>query len=444
MSAAITLRTAFETYYLPDFDGSKRTIEKTSVSLDHWERFTGDPLVCDVDNALVHTFRSRMVDAGFAGATINSAWTNLRKIFRRLGPQEYRNPFGLGLLMRIPAMRTVKVERSAPYRIPLDDLSRSYDACTAAGWPRNGIPATDLWRALFVVAYTTGLRRDDLKTLRWDQFDFDRQTVEFSAGKTGKGDRRRLHPTAIQHLERIYRSGEFVFVGLSSRHNGNLYKTLGRIQRTAGVKRRFTLHDLRRTGGSEVERVAKGVGRTFLQHVPDNVSDISYLNRLEEVNEAVLEMRMPGSFVGEPPALELKPIPEFTPAERIAAAETFNRGEWEFRPGAFRLSGQWFPLRSGVSLDVLRTLIESPRPVTSKEIAFAIGRSGISRSRLSGIVAHLREHLKRKLGLPDGLDPVPCVQKKPSAWTVHFPAYVLFRFECNRNAASLPDAGVVS
>lgn len=444
MSAAahdtLTLRQAYERYYLPAVELGDRTREKYRTSLAHWERLTGNPPVTDVTNETVADWRQSLLDEEYAPQTINNTWRALRAVFRLLGPQEYRNPFGLGILTRVPAMRSVKGTLAPPYRVPLEDIDATYRAAHAAQWPLTGVPPADVWRALLVLTYTTGMRRTDLHRLVWDDLDLDRGEFNLLAHKTGKQDVRKLHPVAVAHLRRICRQTERVFHGLSFGNNGNAYKVLHALQRAAGVKRHFTLHDLRRTGGSEIDRIHPGAGRVFLQQAPRGVSELFYINREQELAEAVLAMRLPAAFTGDVPPLELPPLGEIGAGDQLLIAELPlpNRGEWAFRPGAFRLAGRWFPMRSGTQLELLALLAQSRLPVTSSQVASHLGRSlhrthprylrkAPTKARARVAIAGLRDSLRVLLGLPDSLDPVPCVQSKPAAWSIYLPDYVLDR-----------------
>ena len=62
------------------------------------------------------------------------------------------------------------------------------------------------------------------------------------------------------------------------------------------AKVKFTLHDIRRTAASEVDRIDRGIGPVFLQHKQFDVSSVYYLNADEELREAMFKMRVPIAF----------------------------------------------------------------------------------------------------------------------------------------------------
>lgn len=429
--ATLTLRQAFDRHYFKD-ELSPGSVRIYGYLLTTWERLSGNPAIGSIDDAMMADVRQAALDK-YAPDSIAKLWQTVRAILRRVGPRETGNPAGLNIIDRVPYMRPVKVRRGLPRRITLDDLARFYVALQHAKHPRPRVAHPSVWwRALLVLAYCTGFRRGDLFDLEWESIDLEQGTVVFVSQKTKAADLFPLHPCAVAHLRMLFDpAGGRVFKSAHRSRSGSFYESLHALQDVATVEH-FTMHDIRRTGASEVERVRPGMGRVFLQHRATGVTDTWYVNRSEELREAIGGMRLPDGF-----SAGVKVY-----AKREAAAreqrvkmrqEDFHvptgpaPADWSFRFGAFAYKGRWFPLPSAMRLAVLRELVWSPEPVPQQRL-IEIARKANPASRMAApetisvVVSALRERLRSCLGLGEHVDPIPAVQRRPPAWWVCIPA----------------------
>lgn len=429
----MTLREAFETHYLKD-ELKRNTVRRYRHLLTVWETLTADPPIECIDDVTMERFRQAALDAGYSGESIKSCWQTYRAILRRVGPRETRNPAGLNIIERVPYMRPVKIRRKLPKRVPLESLSKLYVAFRHASDPRPGVShPSDWWRAWLVFSYVTGFRRCDVFAIEWDVIDLDDGLIEFSSEKTWRADLFPLHPVAVEHLKRLRDAkGGRVFKAAYRSRSGSFYRMLHQFQDRAGVEH-FCPHDIRRTGGSEVERVRPGLGRVFLQHSPRDVSDTFYLNRSEELREAIESMRLPAGFSGgvkvyaKRQEQERQKRVEMRQPE-LVAPEGPNPADWQFRAGQFAYRGQWYPM-SGRRLRVLKALVSSPDPVGWRELVPIIYGPGKSPNAIDTsedrtihvTISQVRGRLRDCFGL-EGFDPVPCTERGDGgAWTVQLP-----------------------
>lgn len=98
----------------------------------------------------------------------------------------------------------------------------------------------------------TGVRKDELLTLKWSDIDLDRKELKLTDTKNGKPHYLPLSLAAIDVLNKIQRIGgnPFVIVGKNQGcHLVNISKPWERIRKEAGLED-VRLHDLRRTVGS--------------------------------------------------------------------------------------------------------------------------------------------------------------------------------------------------
>lgn len=431
--AGLTLTEAYEKHY-DKSDLTPNTAGKYKHELRRWERLTENPPVGEITNETLAAFRQAALDDGLTPRTVNSTWSTIRSILRRLGPIFTGNPWGLGIIPSVPAMKLCKVVRKRPRRIDLDDLTEVYLACKYAQCPHVGFPAVDWWRCLIVLAYTTGLRKSDLLSIEVEHIDFRNRRLTVCAQKTLKEDDLPLHDVAIEHIRRILPPEGKLFRG-PYRRGGLFYKYWREIIQRAGVEH-FGLHDLRRTGASEIDRVDRGLGKVFLQHAPHSVSDISYLNAEDELREAVDKMRLPVGFREGPEEAERYLIEKWRQqaeenAEQYTAPQYPNREDWRFFPGAFAYKGRRYKL-TGAPLRVLKTLVEAGQPLGVEALAPVVMNGSYKGSdadqrygRVRTAMANLRKALREIFGFGKDVDPVLCVAVDKSRgggrWTVCLP-----------------------
>jgi integrase len=411
----LTIREAFEKHY-DQSELSPNSRDKMKWEISRWERFMGAITVGEIDNLALDRYRKAASDAGLAPRTVNSGWQTIRSILRCLASPIQGNPRGLGIIEQVPWMRPVRHVRQRPKRIHLDELGAVYNACHHATYPNRGVIAADIWRAFVVLAYFTGMRKGDLLALPPEAINFERGTITFRASKTWKESEFALHPVLAEHLRKVWsESVPLILRGLRKR-TGSFYKEWKRIVELAGVPY-FTPHDIRRTAASEIERIQKGLGRLFLQHAGEGVSEIHYLNAGQELDEAILAMRFPEEFRGGETIRVPLPGAGSDPI-------TFDAAGWRIRPGAFGYRGHWFYL-TGCTARVFRLFIRLNRletyPISSREIVAAGGGKTNARQ----VVHELRGALRAMLKLPDEFDPVPCVERGDGGvWQINLPEWI--------------------
>ena len=100
--------------------------------------------------------------------------------------------------------------------------------------------------ALFRLALTTGIRREDIALLEWGGVDFDNRRLTFWESKKRRNWTVPLHESALQMLKvlRGTRPREKRLFGFTGR---TAYNKLQRAVSRAGIKKSLRFHDLRRT-----------------------------------------------------------------------------------------------------------------------------------------------------------------------------------------------------
>jgi integrase len=109
------------------------------------------------------------------------------------------------------------------------------------------------FRAYFKAMLFTGGRPGELRTLQWEKVNLKRKVVTFTDTKNGEDHDVPLSPEAVELFKSIPKTlgNAYVFCGhVTGRPIVNPYKPWERILERAGIDRRVTPHDIRRTVGS--------------------------------------------------------------------------------------------------------------------------------------------------------------------------------------------------
>lgn len=442
--SALTLREVWNEVYPREHLRNTATVEHRLNAIERL--IPNQPPIREIDDAWLAGLRDKAIAYGYSPRSVKDILRQCVTLLRYMGPRDSGNPRGLGVLAMVPYCRPPRVPQKLPRRVALDDLSRVYVACQIATKPtRKPAPPAELWRTAIILCYATGLRRSDLFALRCSDVDRDELVLKATAKKTGKSGLFPLPQWAIDHLNRIQgdpgRSGRvFYGFGMQSRY----YSEFRRVCEHAGVEP-FSWHDIRRTAASEIERVAPGKASVFLQHSARSVTDQSYLNQFEEMREAVDRMRVP---VGFRAAVKMHERREQQRQRKKAqlAPDDFDSDvgpkpeEWGFSPVGFSFLGRWYRLPTQRNLHVLRLLVTSPQPLGRSEIHASLREAGynLQARSVTTVIARVRNHLRRLLGIDDGWDPIPAMRShsnSPTAWTIHIPRWLRNKNSSTNDAA---------
>lgn len=281
-----TLREAFYLHVEPALVGkSPATLNEYLKALDHWEAFTTNPPIGEIDDLVCERFRKDAFDDDeFSPATVNKWMRHLTAILNRLGPKSPRNKKGKSILTEIPFFESLPEQEPDPVCLTVQEINAFYNHCRVADWPnprRSGCQASDFWRAAVVMLITYGPRRSDLFRIKWKQVDFDRETIGFRAKKTGKWHQFPMTPVVKAHLQEIHSDREFVLPVTSSNHY--LYRTFQEIQHAAKIKRGdgepYGFQNFRQTCAARADEHIPGTAAVILGHAISSVTRDNYLGQ---------------------------------------------------------------------------------------------------------------------------------------------------------------------
>lgn len=298
-----TLTGWFETVFACTYEAGcrPRTLEEYRTTMDKWARFSNDPPLDEIDALMLGRFKAWLLDREqLARATVNKHLRHVHAVLGKAGPPGPGNRDAAGVIASSPWTKPLKEFARLPRVVGGEVLGAIYQASRFAHYPQAPpVEAAAWWRALLVVAYTTGFRRQALLALQWPQVDLAGRELRIEAedDKCGRERRKPLHAAALRHLVRIRVGDGAVFPWPHSMRT--FYRQWHAIQNKAGIdpEKHIKLHDLKRTCGS----VAAGQGSAFaVQHLLDHASVSTsqlYVNPVEELRRVVDAFPMPAAFV---------------------------------------------------------------------------------------------------------------------------------------------------
>jgi integrase/recombinase XerD len=262
----------FEEHVKAHSPSKPATLQRYHQVLDHFERILGKKKYIeaitrsDVDDYKIARSRETVGDTRrpVSASTINFEITVLRTLFyyfiRERGI-EMENPCA-----RFKALRAERerLKRRPPTYSPAD-LDKIFAACDSTE------------RAMFATLYLTGLRKDELAYLTWNDLDFKSATLRLTAkdGFAPKDYEEREIPMPrdlVAILKKLPRSSTWVFPSRKGKRLGRneMLRRLKAVAKRAGV-RNATLHRFRHTyatrlleSGSDIVTVQHLLGHSDL------------------------------------------------------------------------------------------------------------------------------------------------------------------------------------
>ncbi len=220
----------------------------------------------------IQIWRTQKAKAGIKPATINRAVTTLKAILNKalewgavdVNPLQTIKPLKLDSK---GVIRYLSAEEESRLRQALDDRQAEIIAGRDSGndWrkargreelPRIEGALVDYLKPMVLLALNTGLRREELFSLRWSDINLDRKTLRV-AGENAKSGHTRYVPLNSETLAilkewRKQATAELVFPSpLTGQKFNSIAKAWTLLRKRAALKD-FRLHDLRHTFASKL------------------------------------------------------------------------------------------------------------------------------------------------------------------------------------------------
>lgn len=200
--------------------------------------------------------------------TVNKDISNLRAFARWAADNHYIEPMRLSKL---------KVDQRQPHALSPDQVKRLLDA----------VKPDPRWHMRVLLAVATGLRREDIESIRPKDFDLDKSVVATYSRKTRKRMAERPLPRAIlpavrRYLDSIPPGQTRLF---SDTHTHKKWK---RFREKAGLPQ-LRFHDLRATFASLLAQrgVGQSVVQTLLEHSTPTLTHQVYTDVSPALESAV-------------------------------------------------------------------------------------------------------------------------------------------------------------
>lgn len=294
------------------------SLDKMRTMVKRWGKVIGDIPLAEIDRAKVLEFRNAALAAGLAAETVNS---NVRVILTliRIGGH------------KIDGMRLKIQERNQVHPTPtIDGLNRVWRITESAQWPvthkQNGravwtsIAPGMWWRAVLMLAFSTGLRRADLFGLRWSEIEADR--IPTINRKTKKPQYLPIPDPLRPWLELLRKNGDETVLGKGSGRQQQIDRELRHFGHLCEIKD-LGLQALRRAAARAYETAHPGCGRLILNHGA-TVTERYYLDMFETLQHASTKLIYPEAFL-TPPGELLQPTTTMPPASRLASPSNIIR-----------------------------------------------------------------------------------------------------------------------
>ena len=218
----------------------KKSLDRAELSIKHLNHFFGDCKAADITTGRIKEYITTKQTDGMANGSINRTLAALKRMF--------------SLAMR----QTPPIVASMPY-IPMlkENNTRtgfySYEEYVSV---LDKLP--DYLKGVFAVAYFTGMRKEEILTLQWDQVNLFDRTITLEAGMT-KNDEARILYLAGELYEVILEQQRKANGGYVFQREGQKIKDFrfawSKAFREAELKEKL-FHDLRRTAVRNMIRAA--------------------------------------------------------------------------------------------------------------------------------------------------------------------------------------------
>jgi integrase len=160
----------------------KKSLDRTEISIEHLKAFFEDTRVADVTTDRINAYIRNRQEQGRSNSTINRELAALKRMF------------SLGT-------RTSKVTRT-PYIPHLEENNARTGFFTHDEYQALKEAMPDHLKPLIVMAYHTGMRLGELRSLKWGQIDLLEEKITLKAQDT-KNKEPRIIYMAVELLEAI-------------------------------------------------------------------------------------------------------------------------------------------------------------------------------------------------------------------------------------------------
>jgi len=233
-TSKMTFNTLVEMYLSNEYLGTKPQMQRSR--LKHWLNHMGDMPINDIDKKDI-TSGLESLSKELSNATINK-YKKLVSVVFNYGIRE------LGLSDN-PTLyiRSLPEKKGRTRYLSDKERERLFKACRDSKW--------DKLYLLVLMAITTGARRGELLSLRWNSLNIDKQTAYVLTSKNGESKVLPLTESVIKELERFsLNDGSLIFASEITPDRPYIFFKQWNRARNEAELIDFRFHDLRHTTAS--------------------------------------------------------------------------------------------------------------------------------------------------------------------------------------------------
>jgi len=233
-TSKMSFNTLVEMYLSNEYLGTKPQMQRSR--LKHWLNHMGDIPINDIDKEDI-TSGLENLSKELSNATINK-YKKLVSVVFNYGIRE------LGLLENPTRyIRSLPEKKGRTRYLSNNERERLFKACRDSKW--------DKLYLLVLMAITTGARRGELLSLRWNNLDIDKQTAYVMTSKNGESKVLPLTEGVIKELQRFSLiDNSLIFASETKPDKPYIFfKQWKRVRNEAELVD-FRFHDLRHTTAS--------------------------------------------------------------------------------------------------------------------------------------------------------------------------------------------------
>jgi integrase len=233
-SSKLSFNELVESYLSNASVGTKPQMQRSR--LKHWLGILGDKSIMDINRSDIE-LGLKSLPEGLSNTTINK-YKKLVSVVFNYGIRE------LGLLDNPTRyIRSLPEKKGRTRYLSDNERERLFKACRDSKW--------DKLYLLVLMAITTGARRGELLSLRWNSVDIEKQTAYVLTSKNGEPKVLPLTKSVVKELERFRLNDDSLIFASEIKPNKPyfFYKQWKRVRDEAELVD-FRFHDLRHTTAS--------------------------------------------------------------------------------------------------------------------------------------------------------------------------------------------------
>ena len=248
-----TFREVMEKYLIEHSPkkSKKQYIRDKGIFENHLLPYFKDHLLPEITSDLVSAYKAKRREEGAKPGTINRELILLKHCFS-MACGEWR-------LLRTNPVKDAKLEKEPKGRVRYlteDEFQKLHSACP------------DWLEPIVLTAYHTGMRRENILSLRWEQVDLFRRTITLEETKNGERLCIPINDTLMEMFKSLFKirhiRSSFVFCHKNGERFREIKKGFQKALKEAGIEN-FKYHDLRHCFASSL--VQRGVSLYEVQRL---------------------------------------------------------------------------------------------------------------------------------------------------------------------------------